>query len=50
MKEFGHPDKRDKLNDESIELVEAYLNTEWFNYQLLEGCSKPAANVLNWII
>lgn len=29
MKEFG--DKKDKVNDEAIELVEAYLFQEWFN-------------------
>lgn len=50
MKEFGAEDKRDKLNDEAVELCEAYLQQDaWFNFELLLSVSKPSSNVINWI-
>jgi len=49
MKEFGAEDKRDKLNDEAIELVEAYLNQEWFTFDVVKNLNNAAGNVINWI-
>jgi len=49
MKEFGAEDKRDKLNDEAIELVEAYLNQEWFTFDVIKNLNNAAGNVANWI-
>lgn len=50
MKEFGEEDKRDKLNDEAVELAEAYLqNDSWFNVEMLAAVSKPSSNVINWV-
>lgn len=44
--------ERDQINDETMELLEPYLNQkeDWFNFTLAKNASVAAAGMLNWAL